>query len=58
MNKKGRKNRRIAPGLAASILGLRVPDSPASLFNLERTLLAGRDLYGFYGNDTGHRRQP
>ncbi len=38
--------------------GLRVPDSPASPFNLERTLLARRDLYGLYGDDTGHGRQP
>jgi hypothetical protein len=36
--------------------GLRIPDSPASLFNLERTLLARRDLYGFYGNDAGRRQ--
>jgi PAP2 superfamily protein len=36
--------------------GLRIPDSPVSLFNLERTLLARRDLYGFYGRDTGHGR--
>jgi hypothetical protein len=37
-------------------VGLRIPDSRASLFNLERTLLARRDLYGFYGYDTRHRR--
>lgn len=36
--------------------GLRVVDSPASLFNLERTLLSRRDLYGFYGNDAGRPR--
>ncbi|MGA3119921.1 MAG: vanadium-dependent haloperoxidase [Polyangiaceae bacterium] len=36
--------------------GLRAPDSPASLFNLERTLLARPDLYGLYGKDTGPRR--
>lgn len=37
--------------------GLRIPDSSASLFNVERTLLARREQYGFYGDDTGHRRQ-
>ena len=36
--------------------GLRVVESPASLFNLERTLLSRRDLYGFYGNDAGRPR--
>jgi hypothetical protein len=36
--------------------GLRIPESPASLFNLEHTLLTRHDLYGFYGKETGHRR--
>ncbi|HVW29600.1 MAG TPA: vanadium-dependent haloperoxidase [Polyangiaceae bacterium] len=35
--------------------GFRVPDSSASLYNLERTLLSRRDLYGFYGFDAGRR---
>jgi hypothetical protein len=36
--------------------GLRVPDSAASITNLERTLLTRRDLYGYYGRDTGNGR--
>ncbi len=35
--------------------GLRTVDSPGSLFNLEQTLLARRDLYGLFGKDTGNR---
>jgi hypothetical protein len=37
--------------------GLRIPESPASLFNLEHTLLTRSDLYGFYGKDTGHHQR-
>lgn len=36
--------------------GLRAPDSAASITNIERTLLARRDLYGYYGKDTGNGR--
>jgi hypothetical protein len=36
--------------------GLRVPDSPVSVFNLERTLLAQPDLYGLFGRSTGNGR--
>jgi hypothetical protein len=36
--------------------GLKVPESPVSLFNLEHTLAGRPDLYGFYGKDTGHSK--
>jgi hypothetical protein len=34
--------------------GLKVPDSPVSVYNLERTLLARADLYGLFGRNTGN----
>lgn len=33
--------------------GVSIKDSPASLANITRTLLARTDLYGFFGKDTG-----
>jgi hypothetical protein len=35
--------------------GVRATDSPASLYNIERTLESRRDLYGLFGRDTADR---